>query len=167
MLDFSYQNILHSNTINFAIMIGFFAILIKFLKVGEKMEQGRACVQESVENSDSLKIHAEKEFKKIKDSLKDLPKEIDGILENAKATAIAFEQKSKDEIEQLVASIKVNADKQVGAEEKQAQSVLSKNIGKSSVEIAQRQVKNTFEKNKDLHRKVIGDFINDLDKLEV
>ena len=167
MLDFSYHNILHSNTINFAVMIAFFALLFKKLKIAEGLEESRKNIQQSVEDSDALKDNAQKEFNKIKESLKELPKELEGILESAHATAQAFEAKSKEEIEQLVASIKINAEKQVATEEKNVQGVLTRNIGKSSVEIANKQIVKAFDGNKELHRKVISDFINTLDELEV
>jgi len=167
MLDFSYQNIVHSNLINFTVMIAIIILLFKKFKVSEKLEESRKDIQRSVEDSDSLKDNAEKEFNKIKESLKDLPKELEGILESAHVTAKLLETKSKEEIEQLIALIKVNAEKQVVTEEKQVQGTLTKNIGKSSVEIAKKQVTNTFEGNKELHRKVIVDFIDNLDRLEV
>lgn len=167
MLDFSWSNILHSNAFNFTIMIIFFAVLIKHLKVPEALEMDRASIQESVEISDSLSENAENEFKKVKKSIENLPKELDEILVNAEITAKAFEVKSKEEIDKLVSSIKLNAEKQVSTEEKQIQSTLMKNISKSSVEIAHGQVKKAFESNKELHKKVMNDFIESLDKLEV
>lgn len=164
MLDISWSNVLESNAFNFTIMVIFFAVLIKYLKVPEGIEADRTNIQKNVELSDEEKRTAQSEFHQVEKSLENLPDELDKIIKNADVTAKAFENKSKEEIEMLVESIKENAQKQVGAQEKQTQSLLMKNIGKSSVEIAQKQVKNAFEQNKDLHRKFINDFINSLDK---
>lgn len=167
MLDISWSNILESNAFNFTVMVIFFAVLIKFLKVPESIEADRANIQQNIELSDEEKRMAREGFHNVEKSLENLPNELDAILKNADTTAKAFENKSKEEIEKLVASIKENAQKRVNTEEKQAQSALMKNIGKSSVEIAQRQVKKAFDQNNELHRKFINDFINGIDKLEV
>lgn len=167
MLDFSWSNILNSNAFNFTVMVLFFAILVKYLKLPEKIESQRTEIQNNVEASDNIKKEAKEALAKVQKSLESLPLELDEILKNADAAAKAFENKSKEEIEKLVASIKENAEKQVQSEEKQAHSSLSKNIGKASVDIAHRQVESAFENNKELHRKFINDFINSIDKLEV
>ena len=150
MLDISWSNILNSNAFNFTILVIFFAILMKYLKLPEAMEAQRHDIQASVEKS-----------------LENLPAELDEILKKADSTAKAFEAKSRDEIEKLVASIKENTKKQLEAEEKQVQSSLMKNVSKASVEVAQRQVKRALDGNKELHRKFISDFINSIDRLEV
>ena len=167
MLDFSWSNILNSNAFNFTILVIFFAILFKYLKLPEAMESQRRDIQNSVEASDNLKKEAQEAFQKVEKSLETLPQEIDEIIKKADSAAKAFEAKSKDEIEKLVVSIKANAQKQVEAEEKQVRSSLMKNVSKASVEVAQKQVKRALDGNKELHRKFIGDFIDNIERLEI
>lgn len=167
MLDISWSNILESNAFNFTVMVIFFAILVKYLKLPESIEADRTNIQRNIELSDEEKRTAQSKFHSVEKSLESLPSELDKIIKNADVTAKAFEKQSREEIQKLVVSIKENAQKQVSTEEKQAQSALMKNIGKSSVEIAQKQVKRAFDQNNELHRKVISDFINDIDKLQV
>ena len=45
--------------------------------------------------------------------------------------------------------------------------MLLKSAGNASVEVAGRQVSKALENNKELHRKFIQDFINEIDRLEV
>ncbi len=167
MLDFSWSNILSSNAFNFAVMVLLFAILIKFLKLPQRLEEQRTSIQQTVEASDDLKNDAKEALSAVEKSLESLPDEIQEIMKKADETSIAFEAKSRDEIEHLVESIKDSAHRQVVAEEKQTQSILSKNVGKASVDIANKQVKKAFENNSELHRKFISDFINSIDKLEI
>ena len=167
MLDFSWSNILNSNAFNFTILVIFFAVLMKYLKLPEAMESQRQDIQNSVEASDNLKKEAEEAFLKVEKSLENLPQELDEIIQKADSAAKAFEAKSKDEIDRLVGSIKENAKKQLEAEEKQVQSALLKNVSKASVDVAQKQVKRVLDGNKELHRKFINDFINSIDRLEV
>ena len=69
MLDFSFSNILHSNVINFGIMIALFAFIAYKLKVGEKIENLRDSVKNKVEESDAIKDEAKKDYQKVADSL--------------------------------------------------------------------------------------------------
>ena len=52
MLDFSFANILHSNVINFAIMIALFVFIAYKLDVMQKIEDMRASIQKNVEDSE-------------------------------------------------------------------------------------------------------------------
>ena len=101
MLDFSWNNILQSNAFNFAIMIAFFAFIAHKIKVSQAVEKHRASIQKTIEDSDILKSSSEKELEKVEKSLEKLPEELDEILKNAKKTANAFEEKSKEEISEI------------------------------------------------------------------
>ncbi len=167
MFDFSYANILHSNVINFAIMIAFFGAVIYFLKVPKKLEDYRSSIQKTVEDSDSLKEEAKKEFEKVSDSLKNINDELDEIVKRAEETAKAFEIKARQDLDKTVETIKRNIEKQVHSEENHVQAELLKNVSSSSIEVAQRQIKSALDKDKELHKRYINDFINSLDKLDV
>lgn len=167
MLDFSFSNILHSNVINFAIMIAFFAFLACKLNVMQKIEEMRASIQKKVEDSDAMKEEAKRDFQNIKDSLGNIEEELDSILKKAENTAKSFEQKAKDDIDKAVALIKQNAQKQLETEQSRVKRELLKNVSASSVEIAQKQIKTALDNDKQLHRKYIEDFINSIDKLDV
>lgn len=167
MLDFSWSNILHSNVINFAIMIAMFAFIIKKLNVAQKIEDMRASIQNKVEESDSIKEEAERDFKNVAESLSNIEEELSAIVKKAEETAKAFEEKSKEDLEKTVEVIKKNIEKQVQTEENHVQAQLMKNVSESSIEIAQRQIKTALDKDKALHRKYIDEFINSIDKIDV
>ena len=167
MFDFSWSNILHSNVINFAIMIAFFAFIIIKLNVGQKIEDMRSAIQQKVEGSDSIKAETEKDLKQVADSLSNIEQELSAIVSKAEETAKAFEEKSKQDLDKTVESIKLNIEKQIQSEENHVQSSLMKNISNASVEIAQHQIKSALDKDAKLHRKYIEDFINSIDKIEV
>ena len=167
MFDFSFANILHSNVINFAIMIALFAFIAYKLNVMQKIEDMRASIQKNVEDSDSIKEKAEKELEAVTQSLGNIEAQTSQIVQKAEETVKTIEQKAKQELDKSVALIKNNVQKQVDSEQKQIQGELLKNVSSSSVEIAQRQIKTALDKDKELHRKYIEDFINSIDKLEV
>ena len=167
MLDFSWSNILHSNVINFLIMIAIFAYIAVKLNVSQKIEDMRASVQNKVEESDAIKNEAEADLQQIKDSLKNIDEELDAIVKKAEDTAKAFEAKTREDLDKTVESIKLNIEKQIQSEENHVQDTLLKNVSNASVEIAQKQIVSALDKDKQLHRKYIDEFINSIDKLEV
>lgn len=167
MFDFSFENILHSNLINFLIMIGCFAIIIWKLKVGEKIEEMRSSIQNKIEESDAIKEEAKNDYKNIADSLANIDSEIKEILKKAETTAKTFEEKTKLDLDKSVALIKQNAEKQVITEQNHVQTDLMKNVAASSIEIAQRQIKNALQNDTTLHRKYIEECIKSIDNADV
>lgn len=167
MLDFSFSNILHSNVINFGIMIALFAFIAYKLKVGEKIENLRDSVKNKVEESDAIKDEAKNDYQKVADSLANIDDELKAIVEKAEETAKSFEQKTRAELDKSVEMLKQNIEKQIETEQNHIQSELLNNAAVSSIEIAQRQIKTALDKDKKLHRKYIEEFINSLDKADV
>ena len=167
MLDFSFSNILHSNVINFGIMIALFAFIAYKLKVGEKIENLRDSVKNKVEESDAIKDEAKKDYQKVADSLANIENELKAIVDKAEETAKSFEQKTRAELDKSVEMLKQNIEKQIETEQNHIQSELLNNAAVSSIEIAQRQIKTALDKDKKLHRKYIEEFINSLDKADV
>lgn len=167
MLDFSFSNILHSNVINFGIMIALFAFIAYKLKVGEKIENLRDSVKNKVEESDAIKDEAKKDYQKVADSLANIEDELKAIVDKAEETAKSFEQKTRAELDKSVEMLKQNIEKQIETEQNHIQSELLNNAAVSSIEIAQRQIKTALDKDKKLHRKYIEEFINSLDKADV
>lgn len=167
MFDFSLNNILHSNVINFAIMIAVFAFIINKLNVAQKIEDMRASIQKSVEEAEAIKEEAKQDYENIAESVSNIEEEIKNIEEKAESTAQAFEAKSKDDIEKSVETIKKNIEKQIVSEENHVQADLMKKVSESSIEIAQRQIKSALDKDQALHRKYIDEFIDSIDEMEV
>lgn len=167
MLDLSWSNILQSNTFNFTIMIALFAFIAHKIKVSQKIEDHRASIQKNIDDSDLFKKTAEEELKNVSKSLENLPHELESIIQKAEKTAKAFEEKTKEDTNKLIESMKQNTDKQLQADEKFTNSSILKNVSLASVDIAQKQVQKALESNKDLHRKFINEFIDEIDRLEI
>ena len=167
MFDFSWSNILHSNVINFIIMVSVFAVIIKKLNVGQKIEDMRDAIQKTVEESDFVKEEAKKDYESVAGSLANIDEELSNIVEKAEITAKSFEEKSKEDLERAVETIKKNIDKQVQSEENNVQAQLMKKVSASSIEVAQRQIVSTLEKDKTLHRKYIAECIENIEEIDV
>ena len=148
-------------------MVGCFALLIWKLNVGQKIEDLRASIQNKVEESDAIKEEAKRDYQNIADSLANVDSEISEILKKAEVTAKSFEEKARLDLDKSVALIKQNAEKQVLTEQNHVQTDLMKNVANSSVEIAQRQIKNALKNDSSLHRKYIEECIKSIDKADV
>ena len=167
MFDFSWENILHSNVINFTIMIAFFAFIIHKLNLGQKIEDMRASIQKKVEDSDNLREEAKKDYEKVEASLANVDEEIDAISRKAEETAKSFEATSKHDLENSVEIIKRNAEKQIISEENHIQASLMCDVSAVSVKVAQEQIKVALNNDRNLHRKYIEEFIDDIENIEV
>jgi F0F1-type ATP synthase membrane subunit b/b' len=167
MLDFSWSNILHSNVLNFAVMIAFFAFLAYKLKLSQKIEENRSSIQKTIEESDILKENAKTEFEKVEKSLANVGDELKAIIRKAEETAKTYEEKALQDINKTVENIKTNIEKQIQSEEKNVYSALFRNASGASVDIAQKQITNALEKDKKLHRNYINEFIDSIDGLRL
>ena len=148
-------------------MVGCFALLIWKLNVGQKIEDMRASIQNKVEESDAIKEEAKRDYKNIAASLANVDSEIEEILKKAEVTAKSFEEKARLDLDKSVALIKQNTEKQVLTEQNHVQTDLLKNVARSSIEVAQKQIKNALENDKSLHRKYIEECIKSIDKADV
>ena len=127
----------------------------------------RLSIKSKVEESDAIKEEAKKDFQKVSDSLANIEEELNAIVSKAEETAKSFEQKAREDLDRSVALIKQNIEKQIETEQNHVQGELLHNVASSSIEIAQRQIKTALDKDKQLHRKYIEDFINSIDKADV
>ena len=120
-----------------------------------------------MEESDAIKEEARKDFQNIADSLEHIEDELKAIVDKAEQTAKSFEQKAREDLDKSVALLKQNIEKQIETEQNHIKGELLNNVASSSIEIAQRQIKTALDKDKQLHRKYIEDFINSIDKADV
>ena len=148
-------------------MVALFVYIGYKLKVGQKIEDMTTAVKNRVEESDAIKEEAKKDFQNVENSLAHIEEELDAIVKKAEAAAKSFEQRTREDLDKSVALIKQNIEKQVISEQNHVQGELMKNVASSSIEIAQRQIKSALDKDKQLHRKYIEDFINSIDKADV
>ena len=148
-------------------MVAVFAVIIKKLNVAQKIEDMRASIQKTVEDSDLAKEEAKKDYESVADSLANIDVEINEIVEKAEDTAKTFEQKSKEDLDKAVETIKKNIEKQVQSEENNVQAQLMKKVSESSIEIAERQIVSALDKDKALHRKYIDEFIEEIEEIDV
>ncbi len=165
MFDFSYSNILHSNVINFLIMIGFIAIIIKRLDVKSIIDDNhKKIVQKINKSNDDVKIALTK-YKKAKENLDNVHFETDMIVENAKKTLENIEEQSKNELDEIKEHLEKTLSKDIDREVQNTYNDITRSIAKASSALSYENIKQALSQNPQLHQKYIDECINSIDGL--
>lgn len=167
MFNFSIQNIIHSNALNFAMMIAFLAWVLKKAKVPESLEAGRKKTEDTVNDAVKTKQNSHEGLKDAELSLQGLGSEVEKIFGSANSTLKSLEAKIVEDTEKQIQNIENNIEKIVSSEEGKVKSKLTKGVSNASVALAQQNIEKMLESNKELHDKFIYDSINELDKVEL
>ena len=163
MFDFSYSNILHSNVINFLIMIGFIAIIIKRLDVKSIIDDNhKKIVQKINKSNDDVKIALTK-YKKAKENLDNVHFETDMIVENAKKTLENIEEQSKNELDEIKEHLEKTLSKDIDREVQNTYNDITRSIAKASSALSYENIKQALSQNPQLHQKYIDECINSIE----
>lgn len=155
--------IVQSNTFNFLIFIGLFAILFKKINFGEMMDNLQAKVMSLINEAKKAKDDSIIELKKTQEVSSKVPFEVKDILDNAEVTADRLGKRILEEAEKQVNSIYKNTDSVVESEGQRIISSLSKKTALASLEVAKNHIKKTLQERPQYHAKFIEDSINELD----
>ncbi len=165
MFDFSYSNILHSNVINFLIMLGFIVIIIKRLDVKGIIDDNyKTIVQKINKSNDDVKIALTK-YEKAKENLDNVHFETDMIVENAKKTLENIEEQSKNELDEIKKHLEKTLSKDIDREVQNTYNDITKSIAKASSALSYENIKQALSQNPQLHQKYIDECINSIDGL--
>lgn len=167
MFDFSINGILHSNLINFIIMIAIFAFIAYKMKVKQKIDAAHKGEKQVILNSDSEKEKSIFALKEIKNSIKTLGDEIEKIFNDGKKIIEDLENSVKNEISEIEETFNKNGEKMLSVEEEKAKHQIKIELARKSVEIAEKKLKDALLANRDLHKKIIDNAIKELDEIKI
>lgn len=167
MLNFSLENIIHSNAVNFVLMLVFLAWALKKAKVDDSIEEGRKKTENHINNSVETKKKSEEELKNAQLAVDNLDSEVEKIFDSAKTTLKSLEAKIVEDTEKQVQNIEGTIEKIVSSEVGKVNLKLTKGVSNASVALAQQNIEKMLDSNKELHEKFIYESIEDLDKVEL
>lgn len=167
MFNFTLENIIHSNALNFVFMLVFLAWALKKAKVPDSIEEGRKKVEKNISDSVETKNKSEVELKNAQLSVEGLESDVEKIFDNAKETLKSLEAKIAEDTEKQVKNIEGNVEKIVNSEVGKINLKLTKGVSNASVSLAQQNIEKMLESDKNLHEKFIYDSIDELDKVEL
>lgn len=159
--------IVQSNTFNFLIFIGLFALLFKKINFGAMMDSLQAKVMVLIEDAKRAKDDSINELKKTQEVSSKVPMEVKNILDNAEVTADRLGKRILKDAEKQVNSIYKNTDGVVESEGQKIISTLSKKTALASLELAKAHIVKTLQVKPQYHAKFIEDSINELDGFNI
>lgn len=159
--------IVQSNTFNFLIFIGLFALLFKKINFGAMMDSLQAKVMVLIEDAKRAKDDSINELKKTQEVSSKVPMEVKNILDNAEVTADRLGKRILEDAEKQVNSIYKNTDGVVESEGQKIISTLSKKTALASLELAKTHIVKTLQVKPQYHAKFIEDSINELDGFNI
>lgn len=159
--------IVQSNTFNFLIFIGLFALLFKKINFGAMMDSLQAKVMVLIEDAKRAKDDSINELKKTQEVSSKVPMEVKNILDNAEVTADRLGKRILEDAEKQVNSIYKNTDGVVESEGQKIISTLSKKTALASFELAKAHIVKTLQVKPQYHAKFIEDSINELDGFNI
>lgn len=164
MLDLSWNNIVHSNMLNFLIL----AIALYFL-LKDKMKNAINNMTEktikTVNDSVSDKEEALKTLEETKLDYEKTPQETAEIRNIAQNTLRSLEKKAKEDTEKTKQILTENATKSVESEASRINSTLTKETAENSVNAALNDICAKLSKDETLHDKLIENAIEELEKI--
>jgi F0F1-type ATP synthase membrane subunit b/b' len=157
--------ILHSNVIN---MIFVFCFLIWILKKSDilgVLKNVQEKIKETILKAEEEKAIAQKNLQQAKENVKDLEKQVEKILVEAKSSAESIYEKIQNDAQQKVEEIEKNLNRMIEVEEKSATEEIVTHLSKEAYELATNKIKDAL--GNELHHKYINNFIDSLDEKKV
>lgn len=161
------QLLIHSNTLNFIIVLAILILLVVKLNLKDKIEFLKEEIKDYVESSYKEKAKAEEDLASIKNKIEELPKEIENIKESAENSVKSIGEKIRIEVVDKKQDIANNAERIFNLETKKFKQKLTTILSEKSVEIARENALNQLNENKDLHNKYIDTAIEELDRISL
>ena len=159
--------IVQSNTFNFLIFIGLFALLFKKINFGAMMDKLQAKVMSLIEDAKKAKDDSIVELKRTQEISSKVPTEVRNILDNAEVTADRLGKRILEEAKKQVNSIYKTTDNVVESEGQRIISNLSQKTALASLELAKNHIVKTLKAKPQYHVKFIEDSINELDRFNI
>ena len=164
MIDLSWNNIVHSNMLNFLIL----AIALYFLlkdKVKNAVDSMTEKTIKTVNDSVSDKENALKTLEETKLDYEKTPQETAEIRNIAQNTLRSLEKKAADDTEKAKRIMAENATKTVASEAAKINSTLSKKTAENSVNTALDDIRARLSQDENLHDRLIENAIEELEKI--
>ncbi len=158
--NFGIENIIHANAFSFAAMVGIFYFLGKKLKLGDAVASISVKIKEAVDNSEKRKADSATDLRSAQVDMEKLPQQIDELCQEARNTAAGLSEKIKEEAENKTKIIEENTKKTIDYEIKTTKDILSKDVSKASLKIAQDNMQQVLDKDEAMHKRIIEECID-------
>lgn len=159
--------LIHSNTLNFLIVLAILVVIFVKLNLKEKIEVLRDEIRTYVDTSVQEKNVAEKKLLLIKEKIEKLPETIEDIKKSTENSVKSIGEKIRADIEEQKQDIANSAERIFNLETKKFKQKLIATLSEKSVEIARDNAVNQLKENAQLHNKYIDNAIDELDRISL
>lgn len=165
ILSHIWNHIVESNTLNFIIFVGLFALIFKKININGIIASVHSKIIKVLDEADKERVEALEKLTNAEKAVENLAEDLKLIVKDAEKSAEIISNKIMDEAKSQVGTIEANATKIIEAEEKQLIAKLTKSTSFASVETAQKHIQNVLAQTPTLHEKYINESIEELDRL--
>ncbi len=155
--------ILHSNIINFLLMLWILYAIVKKLNLGKNFESSIDSVKAGIKKSDEEKNNAAKVLEEAKALIDKLPEDIKILEQNNIEKVEVFKNQIEENTHNTIFNFEKSIDRVIEIEEKKISNILTEQTSHASIELAKQHLTEALKNNPDLHNEFI---MNSLDELE-
>lgn len=163
-MEFTFENLLATNLINFIIVIATLAFIAKKAHLADIIQKLADDVKNDIEKSATSATNALKEYKDTKKTIKNTPKLQEEIIKNAKANASLLDKKMKSKTQTQKEEIEKSVEKIFQSQSEKTKKLTTNEIYLACIDLAQEQIVQNLD-NK-TQKKLIDSSIEELDKIE-
>ncbi len=157
-----WEYFLHSNTLNFIVMVLFFAWIGKKFELGKALANSVRNIADTIERSDKEKRAGAKALRSAQKTFGNVETEIKSLLADAKKQAKTVAAKILEGTAARVKQIEAGVKKAVETEEKTISSRLTSLAAHKSVDLAKEDIIAKLKKNPKLHEQFIEESIQQI-----
>ncbi|MCQ2743916.1 MAG: ATP synthase F0 subunit B [bacterium] len=159
--------IARTNLFNFIIFAGVIVALIIKLDVKSKLDDAKKSIDESINESETVKTNSEEKLSAIEKSMENLSDEVDNILNQADENAKLVGNKITNDTKISTALIHENAQKVIENNRIILKNDIIRRATLASVEVAKSHIIEELKRNAELHNKLIDESINTIEGVEL
>ena len=159
--------ILHSNIINFIIMLYILYVIVKKVNLGKSFDSSITEIEAGIKKSDKEKAKSKKVLKEAKKLIDGLPQDIETLEQNSADKIKVFKEKIEENTQKTIFDIEKNVDRAVSIEEKKISNLMTEKTSHNSMELAKQHILKRLEENPELHNQFILNSLDELDKVKL
>ena len=151
--------IARTNLFNFVIFLSIIIFLVKKIDISTKLQNAQDVVENSINESETIRLKSEENLASIENSLANIEEEINEIIDKSEENARLVGEKIIQDGEKTALVIKENASKAIENSRNILRNELLRRASLASVEVAKNHILNELQINQNLHNKLIDESI--------
>ena len=159
-----FEQILHTNLINFIIVLSLLVLISKKINLGSLIDKMATDVQNKIEKSTADATDAIKQYKETKKSVQDTPKIQEEILESAQRSASKLKAKIEQKANEREKEIQYKVEMFFKSQKEKSKRMTIKEIYLACVDLAQEEIIKRLDEK--MHKKLINNSIEELESIK-